>query len=166
MMPKRSGRLKANSLRILAICCILASLPLAFLKYMALPATIMEFVDLQRRPVSWATTSYRVWRTQRIAHLELAFLLYALGTVSLVALYVIVAAPKLLPWWGELSAWGVTVVTGLAVAEFERPIMPGTDRAYVFMAVYMPTAIAVMAAVAFVVALGSQFQRKRSIFPS
>jgi hypothetical protein len=54
----------------------------------------------------------------------------------------------------------VIAVTGLGIARFEIPIMPGTNPASVFMTVYLPLGIAVIAAVAVVLTFSSQVQRK------
>ena len=147
-------------LRIAALGCILASAPVAFLKYPWLPATIMEFAELQHDPAPWGTPSYQQGRAARLERVKLALLLYAVGTVSLCGLSAIVA--KLLPWWADLVAWGMTAVTGLGIARFDRPMMPGTDPAYVFMTVYLPAGIGVVAAVFAVVSFGSQLPQKRT----
>ena len=158
-MRARIGSVKLDGLlRVMALGCILASAPVAFLKYPWLPATLLEFAELQHDPAPWGTRSYHVGRAQRLERVQLALLLNALGTVSLCGLVAIVA--KALPWWAELATWSVIAVTGLGFARFEIPIMPGTNPAYLLMTVYLPLGIAVIAAVAVVFTFGSQVQRK------
>jgi hypothetical protein len=123
----------------------------------------MEFAELQHDPAPWGTPSYHVLPRRsraapRASEARLVLLLYALGTVSLYWLVTIVA--KTLPWWAELATWSVIAVTGLGIARFEIPIMPGSNPAYVFMTVYLPLGIAVIAAVAVVLTFSSQVQRK------
>jgi hypothetical protein len=93
-------------LRIMALVCILASAPVAFWKYPWLPATLMEFAELQHDPAPWGTPSYHVLPRRsraapRASEARLVLLLDALGTVSLYWLVTIVA--KTLPWWAELA---------------------------------------------------------------
>jgi Mn2+/Fe2+ NRAMP family transporter len=89
---------------------------------------------------------------------KLALLLYGLGTVSLCGLAAIVA--QALPWWAELAAWSVIAVTGLGIALFDRPSMPGANPAYVFITVYLPLGIAVIATVALVITFATRFSTR------
>jgi hypothetical protein len=126
--------------------CVLGSMPLALLTYPWLPATVVEFVELRHDPPPSATLSFREYRAQRLQHVTLALLLYGLGTVSLCGLLAIAAA-NALPWLLELTTWAMTAVTGAAIARFEYSTGPGADPAYVFMTVYLPSIISVIAAV-------------------
>jgi len=101
-------------LRITALVCIFASTPVAFLTYPWMPATVMEFVDLQHDPAPWGTASYHEGREQRMEHVRLALILYALGTLSLAGFWAIVAA--VLPWWLESAAWSLAAVTAFGVS--------------------------------------------------
>ncbi len=130
--------------RIIALACILASAPLAFLTYPWLPATAREFAELQHDPAPWGTPSYHQGRAERLQRVEAALLLYGLGTVCLVGLSAVVA--ETLPWILELLTWAVTALTALGIAQFEKPIMPGTALAYLIATVYIPAAIAALAA--------------------
>jgi hypothetical protein len=56
-------------------------------------------------------------------------------------------AANALPWQLELTTWTMTAVTGAAIARFEYPTGPGTDPAYVFMTVFLPSIISVIATV-------------------
>lgn len=76
-------------LRILALICILSSMPVACLKYVWLPGTVAEFVDLQHDPFPWGSASYHEDRALRLSRVSFALVLYALGTVSLVGLCLI-----------------------------------------------------------------------------
>ena len=154
-------KLKTYS-RIVAVGCILASAPIAFLSYPWLPATVMEFVELQHDPAPWGTASYHQGRAERLERVNRALVLYGAGTVSLCGLSAIIA--QVLPWWLEVSAWALTAVTALGIARFNTLMMPGTDPAYVFVTVYVPAGIGAIAAVFAILSLGWQlpyrFSRK------
>src|SRR5215469_13328507 len=109
-------------LRVAALGCILASLPIAFLTFPWLPATVMEFRELQHDPAPWGTASYHADRAQRRERVRLALVLYALGTISLCGLYAIVAS--ILPWWVQTVIWIITFLTALQITRFETPTMP------------------------------------------
>ena len=73
-----------NLTRALAIVCILAAFPIAFLTLPWLPGTILESVELVRGSVpTWATESFRTSREAHLHHLEVALTLYALGLLAL-----------------------------------------------------------------------------------
>ena len=146
--------------RIVAVACMLASAPLGFLKYPWLPATVMEFAELQHDPAPWGTPSYHQGRVERLARVKLALLLYCLGTISLCGLSAIIA--QVLPWWLELLTWGLTALTALGIALFDTPIMAGTDPVYLFATVSIPAAIGAVSALFAVVSLGWQLPHRRS----
>src|SRR5690348_16951157 len=125
--------------RTVAVACMLASAPLGFLKYPWLPATVMEFAELQHDPAPWATPSYHQGRAERLARVKLALLLYGLGTLSLCGLSAIIA--QVLPWWLELLTWGLTALTASGIARFDTPTMAGTDPVYLLATVYIPMLI-------------------------
>src|SRR3989442_1293506 len=102
------------ALRILAMICILASMPLACLKYPWLPATVGEFVDLQRDPYPSGTESYHQDRARRLSRVTLALFLYALGTVSLVGLCLV--AKGATSRRVEAASWLVSAATGVLIA--------------------------------------------------
>ncbi len=120
----------------------------------------MEFAELQPDPAPWGTPSYHQGRAERLARVKLALLLYALGTASLCGLSAIIS--QVLPWWLELVTWGLTSVTALQIARFDTPILPGTDPAYLFATVYLPTGIGAAAALFAVVSLAWQFRHRQS----
>ena len=146
--------------RIVAVACMLASAPLGFLKYPWLPATVMEFAELQHDPAPWGTPSYHEGRAERLARVKLALLLYGLGTISLCGLSAIIA--QVLPWWLELLTWGLTALTALAIARFDTPTIAGTDPVYLFAAVHIPAAISAVSALFAIVSLGRQLLHRRS----
>jgi hypothetical protein len=131
-----------NISRVLAVGSLLASTPVALLKYPWLPATVMEFVQLRREPPSYATESYRQDRARLIRSTRVALLLYALGTASLWGLCFL--AVGRLRWWTEIGTWMLVGLTGIWIADFESPsIGPTTDRFYVGVMIGIPHAIAV-----------------------
>ena len=143
------------ALRILAIMCILASMPLACLKYPWLPSTVAEFVDLQHDPYPWGTESYHQDRARRLSRVTLALTLYTLGTVSLVALCLI--ANGTTSRRVQAASWLISAATGVGVTLFEQPrIGPSTDHAYVVMAIYLPLGIAALSGAAALVTLASR----------
>jgi len=147
--------------RVLALVCILASTPVCFLKYPWLPATVIEYAELQHDPAPWGTPSYHAARAERLSRVRIALLLYGLGTVALCGLVGVLV--KALPWWAELSSWVVTAVTGVGIASFERPnAAPGTNAFYVLVTIYFPVGIAAAAVVGAVVSIGSVLRLKRA----
>lgn len=150
-----------GSLRIVALGCILASLPLAILTYPWLPVTVMEYSsNCGMDPAPWGTPSYHEGREIRCERVQFALLLYFMGSVSLCGLAAIVA--KMLPWWAESATWVITVLTGLEIARFERAIIGQyTQAAYTVVAVYAPLGIAAIAVVAASARLGSHLLRSR-----
>ncbi|HYL93681.1 MAG TPA: hypothetical protein VEW69_11065, partial [Alphaproteobacteria bacterium] len=94
----------------MAVGCILASLPVAFLKYPWLPATIMEYAELRREPAPGATQSYYEGRQHNLERTELALVWYFIGTVALGGLVVVAAG--IVPWWVELAIWILTFAAG------------------------------------------------------
>ena len=69
--------------RIMALGCIVASLPIAFLQFPWLPARVIEFVELQHDPAPWGTASYHMDRERRLGRVESGLILYALGIFAL-----------------------------------------------------------------------------------
>jgi len=135
----------------LAVICIFAAFPLAFLTLPWLPGTVLEFVDLLRAPV-WGTESFRVSREALLHHLELALSLYALGLLALGGFAAIAA--KVLPRWGELLLWIMAAGTALSISNFWGPsISPKTDPTFIFIAVRIPLVIAAAAVIGAVVTL-------------
>jgi hypothetical protein len=148
--------------RIAAVVCILTSAPLCVLKYPWLPATVLQFAELQHDRAPWGTPSYHQGREERLARVKLALLLYALGTASLCGLLAIAA--QVLPWWLEPLTWGLIAVTALWIARFDTPAMPGTHPTYLFVAVYLPAGIGAAAALFAVVSLAWQFGHWLSLY--
>lgn len=143
------------ALRILAITCIVASMPLACLKYPWLPATVVEFVDLQHDPYPLGTESYHQDRARRLSRVTLALLLYTLGTVSLVGLCFV--AKGAMSRRVQAASWLISAATGVGIAQFEQPrIGPSTDHAYVVMTIYFPLGIAALSGAAALVTLALQ----------
>ena len=145
-----------NISRVLAMGCLLASTPVALLKYPWLPATVMEFVQVRREPPSYATDSYRQDRARLMRSTRNALLLYALGTASLgILLFLAVGR---LRWWTEIGAWMLVGLTGIWIADFEgTSIGPTTDRFYVRIIIGIPHAIAVASVAAALFRLALHF---------
>jgi hypothetical protein len=101
-------------LRIVAACCLLGSAPLALVEFLWLPATVIEFVQLQHDPAPWGTPSYHAGREVRLNRVREALLLYALGAAALCGLCIVVA--NVLSWRGELAIWSITAVAGMGIA--------------------------------------------------
>lgn len=151
-------KLAAGTLRVAALACLVASAPVSLLMYPWLPATAMEFVDLQHDPVPGATSSYYASLEYQRQRVETALLLYALGTAALVGLGAIVA--DLLPWWAEMGAWSLAAVAGFGIARFMRPLLgTHTDSAFAIMTTSMPLGIAAVAAVGAGLTLGLRVAR-------
>jgi small neutral amino acid transporter SnatA (MarC family) len=133
-----------DALRTLAFVCLVASMPLACVKYPWMPATVMEFVELQRDPSPQGTASYHAARSTRLQGVGLALTLYALGTISQFGLSIV--ATKAAPRWIEVAAWAIVAVTGIGIARFEQPtIQPTMASAYLVIAVYIPLGIVALA---------------------
>lgn len=140
--------------------CLLGATPLAFVEFLWLPATVSEFVQLQRDPAPWGTSSYYESREVRLNQVKHALLLYALGAAALCRLCAIVA--NVLSWQGNLAIWCVIAVAGGGVAQFiSAMVVPGREStpAY-FFAVYIPMGIGIVAAAAATLTLASWFSRK------
>jgi hypothetical protein len=151
-----------NLTRALAIVCILAAFPIAFLTLPWLPGTILEFVELLRAPVpTWATESFRTSREAHLHRLEVALTLYALGLLVLGGFVAITA--KILPIWGELLLWLMAAATAVRISTFWGPsISPSINPTFIFMAVRLPLLIAAVAGLGAVVNLagiGVRFYR-------
>ena len=145
--------------RIIAVGCIVASLPIAFLQFPWLPAMVIEFVELQHDPAPWGTASYHMDRERRLGRVESALILYALGIFALAGLGAIVV--KVVPWWAELAIWITTTATCVGIAQFVRPIIgPRTDPVYSAIMVSLPLGIAITCALAALMSAGSQLLRK------
>lgn len=146
-------------LRILALVCILASIPIACVKYPWLPVTVGELVQLQSEPPNpESTESYSIDRTRRRNRLIHAVALYGLGTASLFGL----SAVALGGYSRKINAasWILSAVAGVAVAQFEQArIGPSTDNGYVLVMTYLPLGIAVVAGAAGLTTLAER-QRK------
>jgi hypothetical protein len=142
-----------NLTRALAIICIVAALPLAFLTLPWLPGTILDYADLLRAPVpAWATESYRTSRESHLHHSEVALTLYALGLLALAGLAAITA--KILPVSAELLLWLITAGTAVGISSFWGPsISSGTDPTFILFAVRVPVGIAAVAGLGAVVSL-------------
>jgi hypothetical protein len=139
-------------MRALAVACILAATPVACLKYPWLPAIAIEFVELRHDPYPGGTESYHEDRDRRSARTNVALLLYALGTFSLVGLSLV--ATGVISRRLQTITWLVTAATGAGIALFERTLIgSGIDDDYVAMALYAPMAIAVGASLAAVLTL-------------
>ena len=115
--------------------------------------------DLQHDPAAWATASYHESREQERERVERALLLYALGSVSLSGLGAIVL--KRLPWWAMLAVWTLTGVAGVGIAQFIR-VVPDAHSPIVFLIVYIPFGIAVVAALAACLTLSSRMLKTSS----
>jgi hypothetical protein len=147
-------------LRIVAACCLLGSAPLALVEFLWLPATVIEFVQLQHDPAPWGTPSYHAGREVRLNRVREALLLYALGAAALCGLCIVVA--NVLSWRGELAIWSITAVAGMGIARFiGAMVVPGGEStsAY-FFAVYIPLGIGVIAVIAAILTLASRFPSK------
>ena len=143
----------------MALGCIVASLPVAFLQYPWLPATVIEFGELQHDPAPWGTESYHIDRERRLGRVESALILYALGTFSLSGLGAIII--KVFPWWAELAIWIMTAATCVGIAQFVRPLIgPRTDPVYSAIMISLPLGIAITCALAVLMSVGSQLLRK------
>jgi hypothetical protein len=120
--------------------CLVAALPLAWIKYPWMPATIMETVASYHEPYPDGTASYLADRNRLFAEWHLATALYILGTASLVGLGSIAtqrASRRL-----QIACWILAGITGMAVAGFERSrIASDMKSAYAIMAVWLPLAI-------------------------
>jgi len=146
----------------MALGCIVASLPIAFLQYPWLPATVIEFGQLQHDPAPWGTESYHIDRERHLGRVKSALILYAFGTFALSGLAAIVI--KIFPWWAELAVWIMTSATGVGIARFVKPLVgPTTDPVYTAIMIYMPLGIAITCALAAVMSLGSQLLRKDTV---
>ena len=146
----------------MALGCIVASLPIAFLQYPWLPATVIEFGQLQHDPAPWGTESYHIDRERHLGRVKSALILYAFGTFALSGLGAIVI--KIFPWWAELAVWIMTAATGVGIARFVKPLVgPTTDPVYSAIMIYMPLGIAITCALAAVMSLGSQLLRKDTV---
>jgi hypothetical protein len=149
-------------MRLMALGCIVASLPAALLQLPWLPVTVSEFVELQHDPAPWGTASYHEDRERRLERVESALVLYALGILALSGLGAIVG--KLFRWWFELAIWIVTAATCLGIVQFQKPLIgPTTNSVYLVTMIYLPTGIAITSALAAIVVCGSQFVRKNSV---
>ena len=138
--------------RALAVACILAATPVACLKYPWLPATVMEFAELQRDPYPSGSESYHEDRARRSSRVSVALLLCALGTVSLFGLCLVAGGASSRKV--QTVTWLITAATGAGIASFERSrIGSGTDDAYVALAFYSPMGIAVVAGLAALMSL-------------
>jgi len=152
LFGKRFGRRRTPMsaplpMRVLAVACILAATPLACVKYPWLPATAIEFTELQREPYPGGTESYHEDRDRRSSRVSVALLLYASGTVSLVGLFLV--ARGVTSRRAQTITWLITAATGAGIASFERSrIGFGTDVSYVAMAFHTPMGIAVVASLA------------------
>jgi hypothetical protein len=152
--------LKLNGVtRLMALGCIVASLPIALLQYPWLPATVIEFAELQHDPAPWGTESFHIDRERRLGRVEPALILYALGTLALSGLGAIVL--KIFPWWADLAIWIMTAATCVAIAQFVRPIIgPSTDPVYSAIMICLPLGIAITCTLAALMSLGSQLMSK------
>ena len=129
------------TLRLLAVICLAASLPLACIKYPWMPATVRETVASYHEPYPDGSASYLADRKRLFVEWHLATGLYVLGTVSLVGLLAIASQRSSRRL--QLVFWVLAGVTGMSVAGFERPrIGSGTQQVYVIMAIWLPLAIA------------------------
>src|SRR5882724_11987778 len=145
----------------MALGCIVASLPIAFLQYPWLPATVIEFGQLQHDPAPWGTESYHIDRERPLGRVKSALILYAFGTFALRLAAIVI---KIFPWWAELAVWIMTVATGVGIARFVKPLVgPTTDPVYSAIMIYMPLGIAITCALAAVMSLGSQLLRKDTV---
>ena len=128
------------TLRLLAVICLAASLPLACIKYPWMPATVRETVASYHEPYPDGSASYLADRKRLFVEWHLATGLYVLGTVSLVGLLAIASQRSSRRL--QLVFWVLAGVTGMSVAGFERPrIGSGTQQLYVIMAIWLPLAI-------------------------
>jgi hypothetical protein len=145
------GMSPRNLNRFVAIACIVAAFPIAFLTLPWLPATVIDFVQLWHAPVpTWATESFRGWREARLHRLEIALGLYALGLAAIGGLAAVAA--KVLPAWAELLVWVITPLTALSISAFLEPnISPSTDATAAFVLVRLPLIIAAVAGFAAIV---------------
>jgi len=129
------------TLRLLAVICLAASLPLACIKYPWMPATVRETVASYHEPYPDGSASYLADRKRLFVEWHLATGLYVIGTVSLVGLLAIASQRSSRRL--QLVFWVLAGVTGMSVAGFERPrIGSGTQQVYVIMAIWLPLAIA------------------------
>jgi hypothetical protein len=129
------------TLRLLAVICLAASLPLACIKYPWMPATVRETVASYHEPYPDGSASYLADRKRLFVEWHLATGLYVLGTVSLVGLLAIASQRSSRRL--QLVFWVLAGVTGMSLAGFERPrIGSGTQQVYVIMAIWLPLAIA------------------------
>jgi hypothetical protein len=140
-------------MRILALMCMLASMPVACVKYPWLPATAAELAKLQLEPAHpEGTESYLMDRARRRDRLIHALAIYALGTASLVGLSVVALggySRKI-----DATSWILSAVTGVAIAQFEQPLIgPSTDNGYVLIVTYLPLGISFVAGTAGLITL-------------
>jgi len=134
-------------LRVLAVACFLASVPVSCLKYPWLPATALEFADLRQDPYPGGSQSYHQDRARRLASTRQALALYAFGAASQIGLCLIIAGRGSRAL--HLAAWTLAAVTGFGIAQFERPhIDSSTDPAFTIMTVHIPSGIAAFSAAA------------------
>lgn len=140
--------------------CLLSTAPLAFLSFLALPAEIKEFVQLQHVAAPGAMTDFYRYRENRLNEIRYVFLLYALATAAFGALWFIVAG--VLSWRGELASWSIIAIAGGGIGQFMHAwVLPGKESTapYIFL-VDVPAGIAVVAVIGIVATLASHFLRK------
>jgi FtsH-binding integral membrane protein len=129
-----------SAVRLLAVMCLVAALPLAVVKYPWMPATIIETVASYHEPYPDGTALYLAGRRRDFMQWHFATGLYLLGTVSLVGLArIVVGRPSIR---AQVEVWILTVVAGLGVAAFERRRIPDMTSAYAVIAFWLPLAIA------------------------
>ena len=129
-----------SAVRLLAATCLVAALPLAFVKYPWMPTTIIETVASYHEPYPDGTALYLAGRRRLFMEWHFATGLYLLGSVSLAGLACIVMRrPSLL---AQVQVWILTVVAGFGVAAFERRRIPDMTSAYAVIAFWLPLAIA------------------------
>lgn len=160
-IPVTGSRIpRATVLRITAVGCLVMSLPIAFLKYPWLPATILEYNELRQAPSS-GTPSYQQDHEHQIELTQKALSLYATGSLALCGLAAIVLG--ILPYWAEIGAWLIAAAAGLEIGRFGQAYVDrSTDLVYVIVTVKLPFIIALVAAAAALVRLALQLSRLRS----
>ena len=142
--------------------CLVASLPLACIKYPWMPATVMETVASYREPYPDGSASYLADRRRLFVEWHLATGLYVLGTASLVGLWSIATQRSSRSL--QVAFWVLAGVTGMGVAGFERPkVASDMKSAYAMMAMWLPLSITGMSIAGLILTLGLRSREKRRV---
>lgn len=125
---------------------LLLASPLIFLKLPWLPATVQSFIEAASESTANGTPSFVKDHTETLWRQIEALALYAVGLWAILGL-ARVAVGRCKHPAAQAATWLSIVLVGVTLPIFEAPsIAPITDRDYVFLVVYLPISLAVLAA--------------------